>query len=105
LIWIDLHNRRPTDTDIPNWTPWGEDEWHAWLAESARFVAELARLQAAGDTEARNALIDAKSQHWGKIKPWLLALSAGKCWFSEARDIYSHMEVYDTPHISDHGLR
>lgn len=33
------------------------------------------------------------SRHWGKLKPWLLALSEGKCWFTEARDIASHLDV------------
>ena len=50
-------------------------------------------MQTASETKARNKLIDDNSDHWGKLKPWLLALSAGKCWFSEARDIYSHMDV------------
>jgi len=93
MIWIDLENRLPTDTDIPKWTPWTDVEWQAWLAESDRLVAELAKLQAAGDITARNEFIDANSGHWGKLKPWLMALSAGKCWFSEARDIYSHLDV------------
>lgn len=93
MIWIDLENRRPTDTDILNWTPWSEQKWQAWLTESQRLSTELKRLQNAGDIIARNTLIDANSDHWGKLKPWLLALSAGKCWFSEARDIYSHLDV------------
>ncbi|MGZ4955935.1 MAG: hypothetical protein ACXV8Q_12555 [Methylobacter sp.] len=93
MIWIDLENRRPTDTDILNWTPWSEQKWQAWLIESQRLSTELEYLQKAGDVIARNALFDANSDHWGKLKPWLLALSAGKCWFSEARDIYSHLDV------------
>jgi len=93
MIWIDLENRRPTDTDIPGWIPWTAAQWQAWLAESDKLVTELAHLQDAGDAKARNDYIDAHSAHWGKLKPWLLALSSGKCWFSEARDIYSHMDV------------
>lgn len=93
MIWIDLENHLPTDTNIPGWTPWTAAQWQAWLAESARLVTELARLHVAGDIKARNDYIDANSDHWGKLKPWLLALSAGKCWFSEARDIYSHLDV------------
>ncbi|MEC4723280.1 hypothetical protein RY831_29415 [Noviherbaspirillum sp. CPCC 100848] len=38
-------------------------------------------------------MIDAHSNHWGKLKPWLLALSGGKCWFSEVRELYSHYDV------------
>ena len=93
MIWIDLENRLPTDTDIPGWTPWTQQEWQAWLDEADRLVTELERLQTAGDTKARNEFIDANSGHWGKLKPWLTALSAGKCWFSEAREIYSHLDV------------
>lgn len=29
----------------------------------------------------------------GELKAWLLELSSGKCWFSEAKDIYSHWDV------------
>ncbi|WP_434149140.1 hypothetical protein ACR2R6_18310 [Methylocaldum gracile subsp. desertum] len=93
MIWIDLENRRPTDTDIPKWTPWTEAQWQNWLNESARLINELEKLQRAGDIKARNELIDKHGDHWGKLKPWLLALSAGKCWFSEAKEIYSHMDV------------
>ncbi|WP_019866538.1 HNH endonuclease family protein [Methylovulum miyakonense] len=93
MIWIDLENRRPTDTDIPKWSAWPDATWQAWLTESERLSTELVRLQKTGDILTRNALIDANSAHWGKLKPWLLALSAGKCWFSEARDIYSHLDV------------
>lgn len=93
MIFIDLENRLPTDADIPNWKPWSTTDWHEWLAESERLVTEMTRLHTAGELEARNQLIDKNSQHWGKLKPWLLALSAGKCWFSEARDICSHLEV------------
>ena len=68
-------------------------EWNAWLTESQRLLGALATLQAAGKRAERNALIDAKSKHWGKLKQWLLALSAGKCWFSEAKEIFSHYDV------------
>lgn len=93
MIWIELEHKLPTDTNIPNWTPWTQDQWNAWLAKSAQLVADLAELDAAGDRDARNALIDANSIHWGKLKLWLLALSDGKCWFSEVRELYSHYDV------------
>jgi uncharacterized protein (TIGR02646 family) len=63
------------------------------LAESKRLVEEMAVLEAAGNREGRNKLIDANSAHWGKLKDWLLKLSAGKCWFSEVRELYSHYDV------------
>jgi uncharacterized protein (TIGR02646 family) len=56
-------------------------------------VADLVALDAAGKRDERNALIDANSGHWGALKQWLLALSAGKCWFSEVRELYSHYDV------------
>ncbi|MGN2247555.1 hypothetical protein ACFWZ3_12785 [Frateuria sp. GZRR35] len=93
MIWIDLEHKRPTDTDIPDWVPWTQAQWNAWLAKSARLVADLAALDAAGKREERNALIDANRDHWGALKAWLLALSAGKCWFSEVRELYSHYDV------------
>ncbi len=85
MIWIDLEHKRPTDPNIPNWVPWTQVQWDAWLAKSAQLVADLAALDAAEKRDERNTLIDANSAHWGALKEWLLALSAGKCWFSEVK--------------------
>ncbi|NMH65466.1 hypothetical protein [Shewanella salipaludis] len=93
MIFIDLENKKPTDTDIPNWAPWSQAQWDAWLAKSNQLVAELAAFDAAGNIKERNEQIDKHSDHWGKLKPWLLALSGGKCWFSEVRELYSHYDV------------
>lgn len=93
MIWIDLEHKLPTDTDIPGWVPWTQTQWNAWLAKSAQLVAELAALEEADKRDERNALIDANSAHWGALKEWLLALSDGKCWFSEVRELYSHYDV------------
>lgn len=93
MIWIDLASKKPTDADIPGWVPWSNAEWDAWKERSQELITELARLEADGDLEARNALIDKNDGHWGDLKPWLLALSHGKCWFSEVRDLYSHYDV------------
>jgi len=93
VIWIDLEHKLPTDTTIPNWVPWSQTEWISWLAKSRQLVVALAVLDAAGKREERNTLIDANSAHWGALKAWLLALSAGKCWFSEVRELYSHYDV------------
>ncbi|WP_287874460.1 hypothetical protein [Citrobacter sp.] len=93
MIWIDLEHKRPTDTNIPNWVPWTQARWDAWLAKSAQLIAALAALDAEDKRNERNALIDANSAHWGVLKEWLLALSAGKCWFSEVRELYSHYDV------------
>jgi hypothetical protein len=93
VIFIDLEHKRPTDDDIPGWTPWSQEEWEAWLAKSRQLVDEMAALEASGKRDKRNALIDRNKSHWGVLKPWLLALSGGKCWFSEAREVYSHYDV------------
>jgi len=93
VIWIDLEHKLPTDTDIPNWEPWSQAEWDAWRTKSQKLVVELAALEQVGKRDERNKLIDDNSAHWGKLKGWLLALSSGKCWFTEALDIASHLDV------------
>lgn len=93
MIYIDLENKLPTDAELPPNIRWSQADWSAWLAESDRLVKELAKLNAAGKVKERNRLIDDHSAHWSKLKPWLLALSDGKCWFTEARDIASHLDV------------
>ena len=79
MIFIDLEHKRPTDTNIPDWTPWTQAQWNTWLAKSKQLKAELAVLDATGRRAERDALIDANSSHWSVLKPWLLALSGGKC--------------------------
>ena len=93
MIWIDLRHKLPTDTDIPGWAPWTKQQWQQWLDESRKLADQLAMLDAEGKRDERNALIDSNSNHWGKLKPWLEALSGGKCWFSETRQPYSHYDV------------
>jgi hypothetical protein len=93
MIFIDLENSLPTDVDIAGWTAWSPAQWAAWLTKSEALVAAMATHQATGDTVARNALIDANGGHWGQLKDWLLALSSGKCWFSEAKELFSHYDV------------
>lgn len=93
MIWIDLESRQPTDTNISGWHPWTIAEWEEWVRRSAELVAELAVLETEGKRKERNDLIDANRSHWAALKPWLLALSHGKCWFSEVRELYSHYDV------------
>lgn len=93
MIFIDLESRLPTDTDIPGWAPWSQAKWDAWLAKSAQIVTVMAEFEEAVDIDGRNALIDANGGHWGQLKDWLLALSSGKCWFSEAKELFSHYDV------------
>ena len=59
----------------------------------ARATTLLAALRAAPDAAARNKIIDDNSAVWGELKQWLLTLSHQKCWFSEAKDCFSHWDV------------
>ena len=93
MIFIDLENKLPTDANLPPNIRWTQAEWNAWLAESVRLVGELAKLDTKGQVKERNELIDKHGSHWGKLKQWLLSLSDDKCWFTEARDIASHLDV------------
>ena len=106
MRWIDFENKKPTDS-FPGWTPWSADKWKAWQTKSLDLLNKLCRLnqeaedlRAQGDDDGasskiaeRNKFIDKNSGHWGKLKPWLFALSSGKCWFTEGRDICSHKDV------------
>lgn len=93
MIWIDLEHKLPTDTNIPNWIPWTIEKWNEWLATSVIHVKKMTVLHQAGKIVERNKYIDDNSTHWGKLKPWLQALSYGKCWFSEAKETFSHYDV------------
>ncbi|WP_081333858.1 hypothetical protein [Burkholderia stagnalis] len=93
MIFIDLEHKKPTDADIPGWVPWSQTQWDAWLTKSRQLVTDMAALEAAGKRDERNALIAANGAHWGALKEWMLALSGGKCWFSEVRELYSHYDV------------
>ena len=75
MRYIDLENHKPDE---------------AWLKKSDELTKQLIELHERGDIVARNQLIKDNESHWGKLKVWLLSISNNKCWFSEARDIYSH---------------
>lgn len=62
----------------------------AWLVRAKALAAQLVTAQ---DKAARDALIDANAQLWGELRDWLLRLSHDKCWYSEARDLFSVPEV------------
>ncbi|MCK5849979.1 MAG: hypothetical protein KAH23_03615 [Kiritimatiellae bacterium] len=62
----------------------------AWLQRAADLTHQLNNAASQAD---RNAIIDNNADCWRKIKDWLLELSNGKCWFSEAKDVYSHWDV------------
>ena len=58
--------------------------------------AELTRQLMALPPEKRSDFIDDHSDYWSKLKPYFMALSNGKCWYTEAKDISSiyHMDHF-----------
>lgn len=62
----------------------------AWKLKAGNL---LTKLKAAPDQAARNAIIGGNSAVWGELKGWLLDISHQKCWFSEAKDCFSHWHV------------
>lgn len=93
MIWIDLKSKYPTDTEVPGDIRWTQIKWDKWLAKSVQLLDQLQALEEAGQHQKRNEIIDANSSHWTKLKPWLSFLSDGKCWFSEAQELYSHYTI------------
>jgi hypothetical protein len=61
-----------------------------WLTDAKNLFDQL---MAAPDKKARDAIIDANSNVWKRLRGWLLSLSYDKCWYSESRDLFSVLEV------------
>lgn len=61
-----------------------------WIDKANKLLDQLKN---APDAEARNQIIDKNSSLWSELKEWLLLLSHQKCWFSEAKDCFSHWDV------------
>lgn len=61
-----------------------------WVSKADKLIVSLKN---AADDEVRKKIIDDNSALWGELKPWLLSISHGKCWFSEAKDCFSHWDV------------
>ena len=61
-----------------------------WLDKAAKYQDEIEK---ASTLEEKYELIDRYSSHWGDLKEWLLDLFGGKCWYSEAKEIFSHYHV------------
>ena len=75
MRFIPLRNHRPDQ---------------AWIDKADKFLEDL---RAAPNADARKEIIEKNSGVWGELKDWLLSLSHQKCWFSEARDCFSHWDV------------
>jgi uncharacterized protein (TIGR02646 family) len=61
-----------------------------WLERAREATAVL---EAAATREERERIIDANAAVWRDLKAWLLDISHGKCWYSEAQDAFSHGDV------------
>lgn len=62
----------------------------AWLSKAKQLTEQLF---SAPDKEARNKIIDANETFWGELKYFLLNISHGKCWYSEAKDSFNHSHI------------
>lgn len=61
-----------------------------WLKKAK--VLTDALIAASDDTE-RHEIIDKNHRLWKLLKETLKSMSFGKCWYSEARELYSHYHV------------
>jgi len=68
----------------------GEEPDKAWQMKAKALTDQL---DAATTKAERDKIIGDNSAVWGELKPWLLERSERKCWFSEARDCFSHWDV------------
>jgi hypothetical protein len=75
-------------------TPEPGSKYHSdYLKFVTKSETLLAELKAASNAEERKKIIDDNSKVWGILREWLLSLSHQKCWFSEAKDCFSHWDV------------
>ncbi|MFN0157711.1 MAG: hypothetical protein ACKVRP_06525 [Bacteroidota bacterium] len=61
-----------------------------WVTRADQVTNQLLN---ANTVAARSAIIDANEVLWGELKGFLLTISNEKCWYSEAKDKYSHLHV------------
>jgi uncharacterized protein (TIGR02646 family) len=66
------------------------EAFQKWEVKASKITEELHN---APDMAARKEIIDRNQHPWGDLKDWLLSLSDQKCWFSEAKDCFSHWDV------------
>jgi len=68
----------------------GKSPPRKWLKKAAALTAQL---EAATSAQQRADIIDANQACWKELKNWLLHLHHRKCWFSEAKDLFSDWHV------------
>lgn len=61
-----------------------------WLTKAKDLTDAL---KACVDNEARCEIIDKNYRVWKLLKETLKKISYGKCWYSEARELYSHYHI------------
>ncbi len=61
-----------------------------WLKKAKELTEAM---KAAPNDAERFKIIDKNHRIWGLLKDTLKKMSYGKCWYSEAREIYSHYHV------------
>jgi uncharacterized protein (TIGR02646 family) len=76
MIYIDISKFQPSDE---------------WLKKSQQLRKKL--LDARDDKAKRDKIIKTNQKVWKELKEDLQRLSYGKCWYSEARDIFSYYHV------------
>lgn len=67
-----------------------EDLDEQWLEKTASLLQQLKN---SPDKQARDQIIDDNRKVYRELKGWLLERSHQKCWFSEAKDCFSHWDV------------
>lgn len=75
MIHINIDGKRPPDE---------------WCEKAEKITEQLRELD---NHDERTKLIEKNQEIWKEIKKWLIDLSDGKCWYSEARDIVSDYHV------------
>lgn len=76
MIYIDLSKFKPSNE---------------WLEKSQKLLEQLHAVR--DDKVARDMIIRKNKNVWKELKEDLKKLSYGKCWYSEAREIFSHYHI------------
>ncbi len=71
----------------------GKNPPEDWCRRAEELTEELKQLDS---PEERKRVIERNKRLWKDLKDWLLELSHKKCWYSEAREIFS---FYDVDHF------
>ena len=75
MIHINIDSKRPPDE---------------WCEKAEEITEQLKKLES---HDERKKLIKNNQKIWKELKEWLLDLSYGKCWYSEAKDYVSDYHV------------